>query len=71
MDVGASPANCIPNIGPRERRLRLALGVVALASGVAIAVLLLLAGMRPLFRLPLFFPFWVAALGVFQARDKT
>ena len=59
------------NIGVSERRKRLTFGIGALSVGVVIAVLLI--GIRaPLaWRLPLFFPFWVGALGVFQARDKT
>jgi hypothetical protein len=59
------------NIGVSERRKRLTFGIGALSVGVVIAVLLI--GIRaPLgWRLPLFLPFWVGALGVFQARDKT
>ena len=59
------------NIGPRERRKRLRFGLVAFAVTVAIGVLLIATGVRPLWRLPLFLPLFVAALGYFQAREKT
>lgn len=62
---------CIPNIGPQERRKRLRFGVIAVAVGVALAIVLTLTGVNRLFRLGLFLPFWVGALGYLQAREKT
>jgi hypothetical protein len=59
------------NIGERERRKRRVLGVVALAVGVAVAfVLVATSAPRPL-RLVVFFPIWIAGLGLLQSREKT
>lgn len=55
------------NIGPRERRKRLILGVAALG----VAVLLALAGQSRWWRVGLFFLFWLGALGLLQAKEKT
>ena len=57
------------NLGPGERRKRLAFGAVALAGAVGLVV----AGdttavFQRIFLLVLF---WVAALGFFQAKEKT
>jgi hypothetical protein len=62
---------CIANIGPRERRKRLVFGIAALAVSVVISFLFVFTGVRPVFRLPLFIPLFVGALGFFQARDRT
>jgi hypothetical protein len=61
----------IANIGPRERRRRLVFGIAALAVSIVISFLFVYAGVRPLYRLPLFIPLFVGALGFFQARDRT
>jgi len=66
-----SRADCIPNIGPSKRRKRLALGVVAFGIGAVIAAVLAAFDTPRLWRIPLFLPFWAAALGFFQAWDKT
>lgn len=66
-----SPSAPVANIGTRERRKRLIWGIVSFAVGVAIAVLLAAVRAPLVWRLPLFLPFLVAALGIFQARDKT
>ena len=59
------------NIGPRERRKRRLLGIVALTVGVAAAFLLLVYDApRPL-RAVVFFPVWMAGLGLLQARERT
>jgi hypothetical protein len=71
MQMSSSSAACIANIGPQGRRKRLVSGIVALAVGVVIAVLCVVAGVRPLLRLPIFVPLFVAGLGFFQARDRT
>jgi hypothetical protein len=62
---------CIANMGPRERRKRLVSGISALAASVVISFLFVFYGVRPVFRLPLFIPLFVGALGFFQARDRT
>jgi hypothetical protein len=62
---------CIANIGPRERRKRLKSGVTALAISVVISFLFVFYRVPPVFRLPLFVPLFVGAVGFFQARDRT
>ncbi|MCK6502157.1 hypothetical protein L6R53_01910 [Myxococcota bacterium] len=62
---------CLANIGPREQRKRMTYGVVALAVGVAIGLALWGSGVHRGWRLVLALPFWMGALGVFQAREKT
>ncbi|MDQ3918689.1 MAG: hypothetical protein M3348_09440 [Acidobacteriota bacterium] len=59
------------NIGPRERRKRRLLGIVALTVGVSVAFVLVVAGAPRLLRLVVFFPIWMAGLGLLQAREKT
>lgn len=62
---------CIANIGPRERRKRLVFGMVTLAASVVISFLFVFYGVRSVFRLFLFVPLFVGALGFFQYRDRT
>jgi len=59
------------NIGPRERWRRLVTGVLMLAVGTGITAALILTGLDRWWRIGLFVPFWMGALGVFQARDQT
>lgn len=59
------------NIGPRERRKRRLLGFVALTVGVAAAFVLVIFGAPRWSRLVIFFPMWMAGLGLLQAREKT
>lgn len=59
------------NLGPKETRKRLVMGAVMLAAGVGIAAALVFAGTLRWWRLVVFFPFWMAALGLFQAKEKT
>lgn len=59
------------NLGPRERRKRRLLGVVALTVGVAAAFVLVVMGAPRWSRLVIFFPMWMAGLGLLQAREKT
>ena len=66
-----TPAKRVINIGARERRKRLSVGIVALSVGVVIAVLLVAVRAPLVWRLPLFLLCYVGALGYFQARDKT
>lgn len=66
-----STAERIANIGAGERRKRLVMGIGAFAVGVVIAVLLIYVDAPLVWRLPLVFLFYVAALGFFQSRDKT
>ena len=66
-----APSNRIANIGAGGRRTRLMFGMVALAVGAVIAALLVAIDAPRIWRLPLIVVFYVAALGIFQARDKT
>jgi hypothetical protein len=59
------------NIGPREIRKRRLMGIVALTVGVALAFALIVFEAPRLLRLLVFFPIWMAGLGLFQAREKT
>lgn len=69
--MGKSPADKAINIGPREQRKRRVMGVVALTVGVAFAFLLVVTGAPRALRLVVFFPVWIAGLGLLQAREKT
>lgn len=63
--------NDATNIGPRERRKRRLLGVVALTVGVGVAFLLVVFEAPRWSRAVVFFPVWMAGLGLLQAREKT
>jgi hypothetical protein len=58
------------NIGPVERRKRRLLGVVALTVGVGVAFVLVIMQAPRWSRLVIFFPIWIAGLGLMQAREK-
>ena len=71
MTARAGPERCIPNIGPRERRKRLAVGVAAWgAAVVGLGVLLAIDAGRG-WRLALALPLWAGSIGFFQHREKT
>jgi hypothetical protein len=59
------------NIGPRERRKRRVMGITALAAGALTAFALVASEAPRLSRLIIFFPIWIAAIGLLQAREKT
>ena len=59
------------NIGPQERRKRLTFGVVLLGASLAAAAMLIHAEVARGWRMLLVFPLWAAALGFFQARERT
>ena len=59
------------NIGPRELRKRRVMGIVSLTVGVSLAFLLVVLGAPRLARLVVFFPVWIAGLGLLQSREKT
>ena len=61
----------VSNIGPRERRKRRLLGIVALTVGVAAAFVVVVYDAPRWTRLIVFFPVWLAGLGLLQAREKT
>jgi len=66
-----TPEDCFANISPRERRRRLAAGVVQFVISLVILAALLATGVDRWWRLPLLLLFWGAATGFFQWRDKT
>jgi hypothetical protein len=59
------------NIGPRERRKRRVLGYVSLAVAVAVCFLLVVLAAPRWWRAVVFFPAWMAGLGLLQAREQT
>ncbi|HET7854061.1 MAG TPA: hypothetical protein VFM04_06365 [Candidatus Methylomirabilis sp.] len=59
------------NIGPKEERKRLIMGIATLAAGLGIAAGLIVIGVDRWWRLGLFLPFWFGALGIFQALEAT
>jgi hypothetical protein len=62
---------CVANISPRERRKRLAGGVIALIMSLVALVVLVWLGVDRWWRLILFPIFYGAAVGFFQWRDQT
>lgn len=59
------------NIGPREARKRRLMGIVGLGAGVGLAFIAVALGTPRWARVLVFFPIWIAGLGLFQAREKT
>jgi hypothetical protein len=59
------------NIGPGERRKRRVMGIAALAAGAGVAFALVASGAPWWSRAVVFFPVWLAALGLLQARERT
>ena len=68
MTVGKAE---LVNIGPKEARKRLLMGVAMLAIGVVLAVIFTHAGVSRGWYSVLFLPFWMGTLALFQARKKT
>ena len=68
MMVGKSK---LANIGPKETRKRLLIGVAMLATGVVLAIIFTRAGVSRGWYSILFLPFWMGTLGISQARKKT
>jgi len=61
----------LANIGPKEARKRLLMGVAMLAIGVVLAIIFTRAGVSRGWYSVLFLPFWMGTLALFQARKKT
>ena len=68
MNVGKAER---ANIGPKEARKRLLMGVAMLAMGVVLAVVFAHADVSRGWYSVLFLPFWMGTLPVSQARKKT
>lgn len=62
---------CIPNIGPRQRRRRLAWGAVAAVGALALAAWLVLSGAPRPARFAVFPLAFAGALGMLQHREST
>jgi len=63
--------DCIPNIGPEQRRKRVRIGVqLGLVSAVLTVAMVALGAPRAA-RLLLLLPFWITGITLFQAREKT
>jgi len=62
---------CIPNIGPRERRRRLMVGIAMFVIVGLVAALLIATGAPRPWRVFVLFPAWVGSIGMFQAKEKT
>lgn len=60
----------VVNIGPREERKRRLMGIVALTVGIGLAFVLVVFAAPRWSRVVVFFPIWMAGLGLFQAREK-
>jgi hypothetical protein len=61
----------LANIGPKETRKRLLMGVAMLAIGVVLAIIFAHADVSRGWYAALFLPFWIGTLGISQARKKT
>ncbi len=61
----------LANIGPKEIRKRLFMGVAIIAVGVVLAVVFAHAEVSRGWYAALFLPFWIGALALSQARKKT
>jgi hypothetical protein len=59
------------NLGPKETRKRLLMGIVMIAVGVVLAVIFSHIGVSRGWYFWLFLPFWMGTLGLSQARKKT
>jgi hypothetical protein len=69
--VAIDPQVCIANISPRERQKRLVSGVISLVAAIAILAGMMAFGLDRWWRLLLFAPFFLAAAGILQWREKT
>ncbi len=65
------PAGFLANIGGRERRKRLLVGLAGLVAGAALEAVLVRPGAPGWWRAGVFAAFWLGALGVMQASGHT
>jgi len=59
------------NTGPVEQRKRLVMGMAMIGVGIALVAFLSWAPVNRWWGAGLFFPFWMGALGIFQALERT
>jgi len=70
QDEGAGEV-CIANISPRERAKRMRFAIAQFTVTLIILAALIVFNVDPVWRSLLLFMFWPAAIGYFEARDKT
>jgi hypothetical protein len=71
MANAIEPTACTANIGPKGRQQRLRVGLVGVGVSV-LATLVVLVSAAPAWSAALLVvPWWVSALGIFQAREQT
>ena len=68
MNVGKAK---LANIGPKETRKRVLMGIAMLAVGVVLAIIFTHAGVSRGWYSLLLLPFWMGTLALSQARKKT
>ena len=61
----------LANIGPKETRKRLLMGVAMLAVGIVLSAVFAHADLSRGWYAALFLPFWIGSLALSQARKKT
>jgi hypothetical protein len=62
---------CIANISPLEGRKRMIFGIRQFLWTLLILGILIVLQVNPIWRLSLLLLFWAAAVGIFQALEKT
>lgn len=67
----SQPVACTPNIGLKQRRMRLAVGAAATLAGATLLATLLATEAPRMARLLVALPFWAGAVGILQHREKT
>jgi hypothetical protein len=71
-DDDQAPAEvCIANISPYERRKRVNFAILQFSVTLVVLGVLIVLGLDPLWRLPLFFLFSASTTSLFQSLDKT
>ena len=71
MPDAMTSSTCIPNIGPREQRRRIVMGIGMSVLTAAAVVWLVAADAPRVWRLLVFVPAWIAALDFLQVRART
>lgn len=69
--AGAEGVARVANIGTAGRRQRLLIGLVGLGACTLASLWLVFDGASRGWRVALLLPFWISALGIFQAKEQT